>query len=72
MVQVSGAVYVTGRRFNLRGNALAQRPPFHSRLMLHVLNLLRQRVLIHVGCAGNSGRTLLLLLLLLNASLDVT
>ena len=32
---------------NLRGDAFAQRPAFHGRLVLHVLNLLRQRVLVH-------------------------
>lgn len=39
----------TGAAMHLRRDALRQRPPFHGRLVLHVLDLLLQCVLVHGG-----------------------
>lgn len=39
----------TGTAMHLRRDALRQGPPFHGRLVLHVLDLLLQCVLVHGG-----------------------
>lgn len=39
----------TGTAMHLRRNAFRQGPPFHGRLVLHVLDLFLQCVLVHGG-----------------------